>query len=185
MKTATLDDVLANHKLWVSDSTQGVCADLCGADLRGAKLHGADLCAANLRGADLYRADLDSANLYRADLRGANLDSTNLHGANLCGANLCGANLAGANLTAVQLYRTIGDNVYVITMQLSRWCVTRTHSVMQIGCQRHTIEEWFTFDDATIDNMAFNALSWWRTHKPLIQLWIQSHPAKQSTGVQS
>jgi hypothetical protein len=219
MKTATLDGVLANHKLWLLDSTQGVYANLhdadlrganlCGADLRGANLCGANLCGANLCGADLRNVNLCGADLRDVNLCGADLSDVSLRGANLCGvdlrnvnlrgvdlrganlrnANLCSANLYAANLdnaslTAVQLHHTIGDNVYVITMQLSQWCVTRTHTVMQIGCQRHTIEEWFTFDDDTINKMDFNALSWWRTYKPLIQLWIQLHPAKQPTEVQ-
>jgi uncharacterized protein YjbI with pentapeptide repeats len=34
---------------------------------------------------------------------------------------------------------------------------------------------------ANLDNAN---LSWWRTYKPLIQLWIQLHPAKQPTEVQ-
>ena len=54
------------------------CADLDGANLRGANLRGADLDGANLRGADLRGADLDGANLRGADLRVAYLRGADL-----------------------------------------------------------------------------------------------------------
>ena len=94
ISTDKLNEILANHKLWIdSNSKYGNRADLSGADLRGANLIGA-----NLFGADLRGADLSGANLLGANLRGANLLGANLHYANLCSANLRGANLIGANL---------------------------------------------------------------------------------------
>ena len=63
MDKEKLAGVLADHKLWLSDSTKGR-----GADLRGAYLQGAYLQGANLQRADLQRADLRGADLREADL---------------------------------------------------------------------------------------------------------------------
>ena len=81
-------------------------ADLRGADLRGADLRGADLSGANLRGADLSGANLRGADLSGADLRGADLSGANLRGANLRGADLRGADLRGADLSGAFVYTT-------------------------------------------------------------------------------
>ena len=58
-------------------------ADLSGADLKSAILHGANLMNARLKGADLRGADLSSAILFgtdfdKADLRGANMNGAEL-----------------------------------------------------------------------------------------------------------
>jgi len=83
-----LKKILDDHKKWLNGETDGVRADLHGADLHEANLHGANLHEANLRGADLGGADLRDANL-----GGANLGYANLRGANLGGANLHEANI--------------------------------------------------------------------------------------------
>jgi hypothetical protein len=160
-------------------------ANLCGADLRNANLYGADLQDANLRGVDLQDANLRGVDLYGADLRNANLCGADLQDAELYGANLYGANLDGANLDGANLGDNIGNCVDVHSMQLPVWCVTRTQTYMQIGCQRHKIDNWFTFDDDTIAAMHPEALEWWRVYKPLILLWVQTCPARPATGVQS
>ena len=79
------------------------CADLRGADLRGAYLRGADLRGADLRGAYLRGADLGGAYLRGADLGGAYLRGADLGGADLRGADLRGAYLRGAYLRGAYL----------------------------------------------------------------------------------
>ena len=71
MTEERLKGVLNKHAEWLktrlSNSVEGVRADLRYADLRYADLQGADL-----RGADLQGADLQDADLQGADLLGAN-----------------------------------------------------------------------------------------------------------------
>ena len=69
MTQEELDKIIEQHQHWRNEDCEGwegMKANLCGADLRGA-----DLCDANLRGADLRDADLCGANLYGANLRDA------------------------------------------------------------------------------------------------------------------
>jgi len=64
-----LQETLRLHQLWLSNDSDGVRANLQGADLRGVNLRGADLRRTDLYGADLRRADLLGANLQGVDLR--------------------------------------------------------------------------------------------------------------------
>lgn len=64
-----LNNILKDHKKWLSVAYGGIRADL-----RGADLSGADLSGANLSGADLSIANLRGADLSVANLRGADLN---------------------------------------------------------------------------------------------------------------
>ena len=66
-----LNEILNKHKIWLTGSPLGKCADLRYADLHGAFLQGADLQGAFLQDADLRYADLRYADLQGADLHGA------------------------------------------------------------------------------------------------------------------
>jgi uncharacterized protein YjbI with pentapeptide repeats len=98
-----LDQILADHALWLYDQRTGERAQLKYADLSNTKLIDANLTNANLYGADLINTNLSGANLTGAHLSGANLINANLSGANLTGVNLSYANLRGANLTDANL----------------------------------------------------------------------------------
>ena len=98
-----LRNIIDLHKKWLRNETDGVRANLRGADLRWANLHGADLrladfSKANLRLADLRLADFSKANLCGVNLREADLSEADLHGADLRGADLHWADLHKADL---------------------------------------------------------------------------------------
>jgi uncharacterized protein YjbI with pentapeptide repeats len=112
-----LDEILAQHAMWLNDWRLGkranltranltranlTRANLTDADLTHADLTHADLTGANLTDADLTHADLTGANLTDADLTHADLTHADLTGANLTGANLTRANLTRANLTKIK-----------------------------------------------------------------------------------
>jgi hypothetical protein len=82
-------------------------------------------------------------------------------------ANLRGANLRGAN----------GNLKEIKSLFLDTYPVTYTSEIVQIGCQRHSISEWFEFDDDTISRMDSKAINWWVSHKDLIKLSIELSPA--------
>ena len=155
MEQEQLKEVFRLHKLWLEDHKDGVRANLIGA---------------NLRTANLRTADLRWANLRQVNLIGANLIGTNLEGAYLGGADLGGANLYEANLGGANLRYCIGNSKQIKTIQTETYYITYTDKVMAIGCKQHTIEEWFNFDDETIDKMnKGTSLEWWAKWKPVLK----------------
>ena len=139
-------------------------ANLYGANLTESNLTKADLTGSNLTGSNLTGSNLTGSNLTKADLTGANLAGANLYGANLYGADLTRANLAGANLYGANL-RCYGNMKDIFTLQLDTYLIGFTNKYLQIGCKRHTIEEWKNFSDEEIAKMDKNALSWWNKWK--------------------
>ncbi len=171
MKPKKLNKTVRKHGMWLRGEG-GARADLSGADLSDANLDGVDL-----RGADLSDANLRGADLCGADLRGVDLHEADLSDANLCYAYLCGADLRGANLTNIKMWGTIGNNREIKSIQTGRYPVAYTSMVMQIGCKRHDISDWWAFDDARIDRMDCHALKWWNKWKPILQQIIEVSPA--------
>jgi hypothetical protein len=122
-----LNKILADHQLWLEDPTQGNCANLSDANLRGA-----DLSYTNL-----YKADLTNANLYKANLRHANLYKANLHKADLSFANLTNANLSEAYLTSTDLEFT-----NIISGTLGAHFYFYHEGYLKIGCKGMSLFEW-------------------------------------------
>jgi len=128
---------------------------------------------ANLSGADLSGADLRWANLSGANLSGADLRWANLRGADLRGADLSWADLRWANL-----WGTVGNREQIRSIFVSeKYAITYTHNVLQIGCERHLISEWQSFDDDAISNMDRGALEWWKENRDFIFMTIEKYPA--------
>ena len=167
-----IQEILEKHEKWLNSEEGGERADLSYANLCGA-----NLCGANLWGANLCGANLWGANLWGTNLCGANLCGANLWGANLCGANLCGANLWGANLCGANLWGVRGNNSQIKSIHCDKYDVAFTKDAIQIGCQRHAIEEWRSFSDDEISKMNDGALEWWATWKPIIFSIIEASPA--------
>jgi len=184
-----INQIIEQHALWLgTDGEEGSRANLKGANLKVANLEYANLEYANLKVANLEYANLKGANLKvanleytslaYANLKGANLEYANLEGANLRGANLRDANLKGANLKGANLVSTTGNSIHLKSIFCGTYDVTYTAEVMQIGCQRHKLEDWWSFDDNHILAMdGEEALNWWRTWKPILQLIIAASPA--------
>lgn len=111
--------------------------------------------------------DIKSANLDSADLRYANLIDTDLRNANLTYADLGNAKLENADLTNVNLYIAIGDGVRIINVHIDqrRWRIITWDDMLQIGCKKYLIKDWFELSDDVIDGMHDDALAWWREYK--------------------
>ena len=118
------------------------------------------------------------ANLIGANLTDANLIGANLTDANLIGANLIGANLSDANLKGADLKGANGNLRHLKSIQMEKYYITYTSSNLQIGCQRHSIEEWQKFSDETIAKMDNGALKWWAKWKPIIMQIIEMAPCE-------
>ena len=125
------------------------------------------------------RADLIDADLIGADLRGANLRDASLRGADLSGSNLIGADLRRM---------ASGNNREIRTMQTGEWIIVYTDDMMAIGCQQHSLSEWWSFNDEQIAHMDKGALDFWRKWRPILRqimgLTSDTHgtQAEQETG---
>ena len=121
----------------------------------------------NIYGAVLFTADVpegtESGLIARVALEQAVADGANLDGAYL--DELSGIWGASGNLREIK------------AIQCDIWPVTYTATHMQIGCQLHTLEAWWTFSDAEISRMAGEALEWWRKWKPVLQQIVAMSPA--------
>jgi len=124
-------------------------------------------------------ADLTGAYLRGADLRGAYLRGAYLRGAYLTGADLTGADLTGAYLTGAYLtgaYLTGADNEKILIekqplqLDTADYYVTIYDNHMSIGCEFHSLGDWFSFDNKRILEMeGKRALSFWKTWKKPIK----------------
>ncbi|CUJ65919.1 Type III effector pipB2 [Achromobacter xylosoxidans] len=153
-------------------------ANLGGANLGGADLGGAYLGGAYLGGANLGGANLRDANLGDADLRGAYLGGADLGDADLRGAYLGGADLRDANLGDLAgIWGTSGNLREIKAIQCDTWPVTYTATHMQIGCQFHELERWWSFTDEQIARMDSSALAWWQKWKPVLHTIVTMSPA--------
>ena len=106
-------------------------------------------------GADLHEAYLRGADLRWADLRGAYLREADLRWADLGGAKI--NNDVEISLTPYQL-DTENYHVYIWDKHI------------KIGCEFHSMDDWFGFDDSrilTMDNK--KGLEWWRIWKEPIK----------------
>ena len=150
-------------------------ADLRGADLRRANIGGAYLGSAYLGGAYLGGANLRGAYLGGADLRRAYLRRADLRHANIGGADLGGADLRGAYLGGAKLADDIRINEHPIQLLGLRYDVFIFDEHIKIGCELHSMAEWFSFDDERINKMNSSAVESWRQWKePLKQICISS-----------
>ena len=55
--------------------------------------------------------------------------------------------------------------------------MTYTATHMQIGCQMHALEAWWSFTDEQINEMACGALAWWQKWKPVLHTIVTMSPA--------
>lgn len=149
-----------------------------------APLSGTDFRENNLSYSCLKNSDLTLCNFKKVSLRYADLSYTelcdsDLSYSDLSYANLSFADLRGTDLTGCELRDTIGNNMEIKTIYAGLYIVTYTYRRMQIGCEQHSISEWWDFDDATIRYMGGRkALEWWRIWKPILQKIIEVSPAR-------
>jgi uncharacterized protein YjbI with pentapeptide repeats len=94
----------------------------------------------------------------RADLRGVDLQGATLRWADLRWADLRWASLHGADLQRA--------NDAPLQVQVGPWLVYIQSGYMRIGCERHKVEDWRSFNDDTIHQMdPRHALDFWRANR--------------------
>ena len=88
------------------------------------------------------------------------------------------ANLYGANLYGANLWSTTGNMCQIKSIFIDTWPIGYTKDVIQIGCKKYNIDEWWSFSDDEIAKMDDNALEWWNKYKDIIKGIIDSSPAE-------
>ena len=83
-----------------------------------------------------------------------------------------------ANLSDADLSYAVGNLIHLKSIFIERYPITYTADVMQIGCERHAIADWWEFDDERIGRMDNGALEWWKKWLPFIQQAIELSPAE-------
>lgn len=106
-------------------------------------------------------------------------ERADLIGANLWNADLSGADLSGANLIDTKLWDCTGNRTEIKSVSIfEQYTVVYTSDRLQIGCENHPIEDWWTFSDEQIIEMGGKtALKFWRENKDLIRTIIEKQPA--------
>ena len=115
-------------------------------------------------------------------MSGANLSCANLRNADLCNANLRGADMSGANLSGANLSGAIGNQRNLKSIFVAEeYPIAYTADVLQIGCKRYPIAEWWDFTDEEIVAMdGKKALKFWREWKDTIRMIIEKSPAVEN-----
>ena len=104
------------------------------------------------------------------NLSGANLRGANLRGANLSEANLSWANLSWANLRGAKIQNGIEILLTPYQLDCSDYFVFVWDKHIRIGCEFHSMDDWFAFSDKAILAMdGKSGLRWWKIWKDPIQ----------------
>mgnify|MGYP003451046499 CR=1 FL=1 len=104
---------------------------------------------------------LESGMITRHAVEEAISSNADLSGADLSRANLSCADLRGANLSCAKNTPLIINGLH--------WIVSiNGFGMMQIGCQRHKVEEWASFNDDQISEMDSHALAFWNKNKEML-----------------
>lgn len=84
-------------------------------------------------------------------------------------ADLRWANLGWANLAKVDIINAVGNMREIKSLQVDTYFVAYTSEVMAIGCEQHTLAEWWAFTDEEIHKMdGQRGLDWWRKWRPIL-----------------
>lgn len=129
------------------------------------------------------RFDESGTSLERANFGWAYLDNVHFKNISLKDAYFEGSNLSrttfkGVDLSECDLRDCTGNNRQIKTIQAGKYIVNYTTEVIQIGCENHSIEDWFSFSDEKIARMDDGALDWWKDWKPILKQIIEVSPAE-------
>lgn len=142
-------------------------------NFRYAHMHSIDFTGASFTDSDFAHTGLSRAIFANAYLRGSDF---------LCSraafANFRAANLFEANLEFTDVGYAMGNGAELKTMFLDTYSISYTHDTLQIGCQVHPLENWWSFNDEQIDAMdEGQSLQWWTRMKAALQAIIAASPA--------
>ena len=120
----------------------------------------------------------NKANLLGADLLGADLREADLRGANLRGADLQEANLRGAKRHKWIL------KINPIQINSLKYFVIIFGEHMEIGCENHSFEDWYNFENDRIIRMDVkSAMKFWEENKYTLLPFCEQQSEKHVKAV--
>tara|TARA_Y100001938_G_scaffold150839_1_gene243742 strand:+ start:2101 stop:2697 length:597 start_codon:yes stop_codon:yes gene_type:complete len=124
------------------------------------------------------RCDLSDADLTLCTFQRCTFIRANLTRADLKDADFRTSDLTHANLTRANLRNCIGNGREIKNIFDLDYPITYTAERLQIGCQNHAIDDWYTFPWSTIARMdGDEAVEFWENHKDEIFEIIAKDPA--------
>lgn len=77
----------------------------------------------------------------------------------------------------------VDTTITPIQVKTDDWTVTiyLDKDMVSIGCQSHSRNDWMTFTNTCIKEMAYESLEWWKRYKPVVRALIKANPLQLRT----
>jgi hypothetical protein len=154
------------------------CSRLREANFVSANIEGANFSNCYLTGADFTRAVGPEATFSNCRASFVNFDDSHLKRADFSQSRLCYASFGDADLSDVDLTGSVitnitkGNRQEIKVIDWDMWTLVYCPTIQQlaIGCQQHSVADWYHFSDQTIVDLAgSNAIEKWHHYKPILQ----------------
>lgn len=162
------------EKLAIRNSHLAYC-EISGSNLEGCKINRSVLANSTIK-----NSHLDRSTFNYVDLTNARLGEVSLELSEFYEADLWKSKLHNVDLGTVDLFNVIGDGTYIKSIQLfPEYKINYTSNHLQIGCEKYTFEEWWTFTDWDIGSMddGNKSLNFWEANKEHIRHIVEKFPA--------
>ena len=138
--------------------------EFCGGEFRGGAFRGGAFCGGAFRGGEFCGGAFRGGEFLGGEFRGGEFCGGAFRGGAFRGGAFWGGEFLGGEFRGGEFW---GEHITICPLSVYglRWPVVIAGTQMHIGCERRKIDEWRTFDDATINKMDRGALKFWRANK--------------------
>lgn len=144
------------------------------AGMQAAEFFNCDLTSSDMTDTELKETRFIDCDLKDVDFEGAICESTRFSG-----SDLRGANFKGVDLSSCGFYGTIGNRKQIKNIHVcGEYPIAYTKTQLQIGCENHSITDWWDFNDPQIKGLGVGALDFWLANKDYIRMTIERYPAE-------
>jgi len=187
MNQEQLVHIHTQHNIWLDTSHElGHRADFTNQDVSGLNFTNMNLPKCIMDNTRAHNTNFTNvvfsySNLSWSSMRESIFDHTNLEK-----TILINSSLRLAKVVAVNLWGTIGDGMFIKSMNCDGAYIAYTHEVLQINCTQYPLDHWWNTDPIEIvtsigghsESYKTNALQWWAKWRPLLKNMIKQNPAK-------
>ena len=160
-----LDIIAIEHTAWLKDKTKGTYASFTSQDFTGLNFD---------------KMDFTGANFVRCLFLRCDMKETNFSSATLLNSNFTDASLTNAIFTKANLEGVIGNTREIKSLQIVRFPITYTSSIVQIGCKQCSIEHIDDEFNKIIEALGGKHSSTWDKYKQYLETLLQISPATRT-----